>query len=178
VSQPEREKTDSTPRSEWLQGRRRLQSGEDLDVTIIFESAGGREVVRLRKNGNLRGKRQDPSPEANDRRHMARCRPGAQGKETPNLSGFQSRLGRSEPAGTRIPGQEVSPECPRWQHHGPAPLRGRRGQAIVLANQRSVGELTAKTTRRVELGAKCQQSGKESVANSQSPTFSGEIWNW
>ena len=45
--------------------------------------------------------------------------------------------------------------------------------ASVHANQRSVGKLTASDTRRVKLGAKCQWSGKENVASSQTPSFSG-----
>jgi hypothetical protein len=46
-----------------------------------------------------------------------------------------------------------------------------QGIAIVHADQRSVGKLTAGNTRRVEPCAKCQCQGKENVASSHSPPF-------
>jgi hypothetical protein len=42
-----------------------------------------------------------------------------------------------------------------------------------MQGERSVGKLAANITRRVKTGAKCQSSGKESVANSHTPPPSG-----
>lgn len=54
------------------------------------------------------------------------------------------------------PSEEVSPKKPSMVTSGPAPLWSRMDKkTIVLVGQRSVGELTANDTRRVELGAKC-----------------------
>ena len=72
--------------------------------------------------------------------------------------------------------REVRAEKPhpigrRWKHRRQAPLREPKCPANVHAGERSVGKLAANITRRVKTGAKCQSSGKESVANSHTPPF-------
>lgn len=73
--------------------------------------------------------------------------------------------------GDQRPGQEVSPDKLTVRAPSVGSAAGPERDAIVHADRRSVGKLTASNTRRVKLGAKCQCSGKESVASSQAPSF-------
>ena len=135
--------------------------------------AGGfeNEVVCLRGKGNLRGKRQDPWRRANDRDQRSDAdlaelawmhsflriiQPGLGGPR------WQVREFRAEKSHPKAPGGNT----------GAGSAAGSKRLAIVHADRRSVGKLTACGTRRVRRGAKCQCSGKESVASSQPPSFS------
>ncbi len=73
--------------------------------------------------------------------------------------------------GDQRPGQEVSSDKLTVRAPSTGSAAGPERDAIVHADQRSVGKLTASNARRVKLGAKCQCSGKESVASSQAPSF-------
>ena len=73
--------------------------------------------------------------------------------------------------GGQRPGQEVSPDKLTVLALSTGSAAGPERNAIVHADQRSVGKLTASNTRRVKLGAKCQCSGKESVASSHTSPF-------
>ena len=57
--------------------------------------------------------------------------------------------------GGQRPGQEVSPDKLTVLALSTGSAAGPERNAIVHADQRSVGKLTASNTRRVKLGAKC-----------------------
>jgi hypothetical protein len=124
---------------------------------IKFENAGGRkEAVRLRKECNLRDKRQDPLPKANDPLKHAgadlRLQERKRRSQTLPIRVRTANVGRQ----AQNQAEKFHPTKYWWQHRDQAPLRGRNEIAIVLAIRRSVGELTANNRSTGDWGAKCQ----------------------
>lgn len=124
----------------------------------------------------MRGKRQDPSSGANDRRS------NADGDADPGEARDGGcRAQRRFPSGVRSPecrqahgnrAKKSHPTSRWWRHRRPAPPRSRKGRRNrpCLAGAAS-GNWQPNLTRRVDSGAQCQSTGERECGEFPLPTF-------
>jgi len=140
----------------------------------------GRSRKRDRSSGkrkrNVRGKRQDPSSRANDRGPTSATMPTQEKPE--GRSGRSQRQHRSEgsdtgtPAGVRRSGQEVSPEKPVVVTPSAGSAAEPETQAIRPSQAGAAsGNWQPMTLDGWHRAPNVSQPGKESVANSHTPSF-------
>jgi len=154
--------------------------GDDHGWTIRPEHAGGsgNGIVRLGRERNVRGKRQDPCSGANDRRPIAATMPTSEKswKEDTVLSGvFRPKSGRRS-VGRRAAAGPRS--LTRHADGGNTVGRLRRGAGKAGERPRiadaASGNWQPMTLDGWNRAPNVSRPGKENVASSHSPPFQGE----